>query len=215
MNVDKIMSWGMEKMKFTDETPLEVGYRYYHGLRSAKLAVALAEGMGLEVNREVLYVGSFLHDVGKAGYKGPDHGPRGAELIEAEIAHLFSSSELELVLSMVANHYMRPNSKHFAGKEKPVFPSEVLLIQDADTLDHFGSNGVWLAFHWSVHHAWNQREAIDFYNTDDPAWRLAAFEWLNYDLSRQELVHRIARIDAFYATWQQEEAGGLTSIVHK
>jgi|GEM_PF-5664697 len=23
MNVDKIMSWGIEKMKFTDETPLE------------------------------------------------------------------------------------------------------------------------------------------------------------------------------------------------
>ena len=147
MFVDKILSWGTEKMKFTNETPLEVGYRYYHGLRSAKLAVALAEGMGLEVDRDVLYVGSFLHDVGKAGNRGPDHGPRGAELIRAEIPHLFSATELELVLSMVSNHYMRPNGKHFEGKKIPVFPAEVLLIQDADTLDHFGCNAVWLAFH--------------------------------------------------------------------
>ena len=190
MYVDKIVSWGTEKMKFTDEAPLETGYRYYHGLRTAKLAVALADGMGLEVGHELLYVGGFLHDVGKAGYRGPDHGPRGAELIRSEIPHLFSISELELVLSMVSNHYMRPNSKHFDGKEKPVLPAEVLLIQDADTLDHFGCNAVWLGYHWSVHHTRNQQETIDFYNTDDLFWRQSALNWLNYDLSRQELAHR-------------------------
>jgi len=212
MELDKIIAWGTEKMKYTDETPLEKGYRYYHGLRSAKLAAALAEGMGLEVNRNVLFVGSFLHDVGKAGYRGPNHGPRGAELIRSEIPHLFSTSELGLVLSMVENHYARPNSKHYVGKVKPSFPDEVLIIQDADTIDHFGSNGVWIAYHWSGHHLRSQQDEIDYYNTRDTRWRKEAVEGLNYDLCKQELQYRISRIDEFFAVWQQEEKGALTHL---
>lgn len=210
MNVDKIMSWGTERMKFTDETPLETGFRHYHGMRVASLAVALAERMGLEVSRDILYIGGFLHDVGKAGYRGPDHGPRGAELIKAEIPHLFSPNELQFVTTIVANHYMRPNSKHFECKDKPHFQTEVLLVQDADTIDHFGSNGIWLAFRWSVQEKRSPQDEIDYYNTGVTKWSKEAMDGLNYDLCRQELQHRTSRMDEFFSYWQKEELGGLT-----
>lgn len=212
MDKEKIIAWGTEKMKFADESPLETGYRYYHGLRVAKLALGLAERMGLQVDRELLYIGGFLHDVGKASYKGPEHGPRGAKMISDEIADLFTPNELALVLDMVGNHYMRPNSEYFSGKERPTYPSEVLLVQDADTLDHFGSNAVWLAFHWSTLQHPTQQETIDYYHTDDPRWRQKALQWVNYDLSRNELSYRLKRIDEFFAFWQQEESGLLTSV---
>jgi len=212
LDIDAIISWGTEKMKYTDETPLERGYRYYHGLRTAKLALALAKGMGLEVSEDLLYIGGFLHDVGKAGYKGPDHGPRGAEIIEQEISHLFTKQELLMVKSIVANHYMRPNSKHFVGKERPIFSAEVQLIQDADTLDHFGANAVWLSFHWSTQYQRAQQDELDYYNTKDSQWRREAGEGLNYELSKIELQQRIELSDKFFSAWQKEELGLLTCL---
>ena len=134
-----------------DESPLEPGYRWYHGVRTAKLAGLLAEQMQLDVDKDILELGGLLHDVGKAGYRGPDpHGIRGARLIRAEIAHLFPPDKLERVASIVANHYQRPNSKYWRGKEAPEFPAEVLLVQDADILDHLGANAIWLAFRYGA-----------------------------------------------------------------
>lgn len=210
MDIEKIMAWGTDRMKYTDETPLEQGYRYYHGLRTASLAVDLAKRMGLVLNTDILYVGGFLHDVGKAGYKGPQHGPRGGDLIRAEIPHLFEGAELERVVNIVSNHYMRPNSHHFFGKDKPHFDTEVLLVQDADTIDHFGGNGIWLAIHWDSHHKRTQSQSIDYYLTEDVKWRKEALQALNFDLSRAELAFRIQRTDEQMVYWQLENQGKLT-----
>jgi len=213
MDRQKILAWGAEKMRFAHDAPLEPGYRYYHGLRVARLAVELARTMQLRIDQEALFVGGFLHDVGKAGYNGPDHGPRGAELIRAEIAHLFNAHELDGVTAIVANHYMRPNSHHFAGRERPVFPAEVLLVQDADLIDHFGSNGIWLAFRWSVYHGRNQQESLDFYHGQDVSWRREALESVNFAVSRDEIASRMGRAAQFMSYWQLEEKGELTAAM--
>lgn len=215
MDIERILAWGEAKMRFANDAPLEPGYRYYHGLRVARLAVELAQAMQLRIDPDVLFVGGFLHDVGKAGYNGPDHGPRGAELIRAEIAHLFSADELDGVTAIVANHYMRPNSHHFAGRERPVLAAEVLLVQDADLIDHFGSNGIWLAFHWSAHHGRNQQESLDFYHGQDVSWRREALESVNYELSRDEIASRMDRAAQFMSFWQIEEKGELTAAMER
>jgi len=202
MDTENILRWGAAKMKLADATPLERGYRYYHGLRSASLACALARAENLAVRHEELYIGAFLHDVGKADYLGVGHGPRGQELIEAEIAHLFTPRELVLVGQIVSNHYARQQSS--------TMPVEVLLVQDADALDHFGSNAVWLAFHWAKHQGRNQAETMQFYHKEDREWRKRSLQGLNFARSRQEMHHRLARIEEFFAQWAKEEAGLLT-----
>jgi HD superfamily phosphodiesterase len=212
MDTERIMAWGLEKMKFTDETPLETGYRYYHGLRTARIAISLADGLNLAIDRDVLFAGGFLHDVGKAGYRGPDHGARGEAMIRSEIPSLFADTELDAVCSIVRNHYHRPNSRHYCGKEKPSFPAPVLLVQDADTLDHFGGNALWLAFRWAVTQGRTPSDALEFHREQDATWRREALEGLNFSLSRRELEARIARIDAFFALWEEEQEGKLTIL---
>lgn len=202
MDREGIMLWGAAKMKFADATPLERGYRYYHGLRTAALAGALARAENLSVRHEELYIGAFLHDVGKADYPGEGHGPRGQELIEAEIAHLFAPAELKLVGSIVKSHYAR--------HQDSALPLEALLVQDADAIDHFGSNAVWLAFHWAKHQGRTQAETMQFYHKEDRAWRERALGGLNFALSRNEMLYRLERIEHFFSHWAKEETGLLT-----
>ncbi len=211
MNITAIKAWAEAKMLQADESPLEPGYRWYHGVRTAKLAGLLAEQMQLDVDKDILELGGLLHDVGKAGYRGPDpHGIRGARLIRAEIAHLFPPDKLERVASIVANHYQRPNSKYWRGKEAPEFPAEVLLVQDADILDHLGANAIWLACRYGAKELRNQEAAIQRFYQVDPPWHQESLASLNYAASRQELEHRLKFLEHFYIQWKREERGELT-----
>lgn len=152
MQKEAILEWANQKMGDADDSPLEREYRLHHGQRVAALATLLADRMHIDVDRDILYVGALLHDLGKSGGQ-PDkgHGERGAEITRDEISHLFSKEELNRVCSIVENHYMRPNNLRFEGREVPEFADEVLLVQDADVLDHHGLFGVWLNMYWNAH----------------------------------------------------------------
>lgn len=211
MNIATIKAWAEAKMLQADDSPLEPGYRWYHGMRTAKLAGYLAHQMKLDIDEAIIEIGGLLHDVGKAGYKGPEaHGPRGARLIQEEIAHLFQPQELKRVTAIVANHYQRPKSKYWQEKEAPHFPAEILLVQDADTLDHLGANSIWLAFHYGINELRNQAKAIERFYLVDPEWHREGLASLNYDVSVREMEHRLAFLNSFYSQWQREEKGELT-----
>lgn len=211
MDITAIKAWAKTKMLQTDDSPLEPGYRWYHGVRTAKLAGYLASQMQLEVDEDVLEIGGLLHDIGKAGYSGPEpHGPRGARIIREEAAQLFTPDTLERVTAIVANHYQRPNSKHWRGKKAPEFPAETLLVQDADIIDHLGANAVWLAFRYGAAQLRNQEAAIQRFHQVDPPWHEESLASLNYTISRRELEHRLQFLEHFYSQWELEEQGELT-----
>ncbi|NLW17690.1 MAG: HD domain-containing protein [Firmicutes bacterium] len=213
MDIEAIKAWARSKMLEVDESPLEPGYRWYHGVRTAQLAIHLAKEMGLEVDIKVLELGGLLHDIGKAGYRGSEpHGPRGANIIRREIGHLFSPDKLEVVTAIVANHYQRPKSKYWRGKKAPNFPPEVLLVQDADILDHMGANAIWLAFHYGTAEGRNQAAAIQHFYQVDPPWYEECLASLNYEISRRELEHRLNFAHHFYQQWEREEGGKLTCL---
>ncbi|MGI6357219.1 MAG: HD domain-containing protein [Bacillota bacterium] len=215
MQWEAVIEWGKGKMLRSDEAPLEIGYRWHHGRRVANLALELARVEALTVDREVLYIGALLHDVGKAGYQGKEHGPRGARLIEEQIPHLFGRDELRQVTSIVANHYQRPKSKYLRDQPHPGWPPEVLLVQDADTLDHFGANGIWINHHWAALERRNQAESIARYYGVEKAWRQEALQALNYPAAVEELKQRIAFMDSFMRHWQREEQGLLIGFEGK
>lgn len=193
-----------------EDAPLETGYRYYHGLRVSKLALALAQSESISVESDLLFIAALLHDVGKAGTKGKGHGPRGAELIARSIPQLFNSEELRYVTNIVANHYMRPHSKYLQGEPDPGWPPEVLLVQDADTLDHFGANGIWISHHWAAMERRDQASSISRHWVDDEAWRQESQRAMNYPTALCELQHRISCMDSFIRQWEREEQGQLT-----
>ncbi|MGE5653666.1 MAG: HD domain-containing protein [Bacillota bacterium] len=209
MNSEAIIAWAQQKMLHTDEAPLERGYRYRHGKRVGMIAQRLVEQLGVSVHRELLFVGGLLHDVGKAGDRSTGHGSRGADLIAKEIPHLFTPDELDLVTKMVRNHCMRGNSPRQTEHERPLYPAEVLIIQDADTLDHFGTEGIRLAILWNAHHRRDAAGSVRYYNERDSKWRQEASEGMNYELSREILRKRIQRADEFFDAMAQAEEGKL------
>jgi uncharacterized protein len=206
MRIEDIMAWAEAKMRWSDESPLECGFRYFHGLRVADIARMLAESRSEEYDQQTLFLGAFLHDVGKAGYRGPDHGPRGAEMICREAMHMIAEKQREGICNAVANHYMRPRSSWLRGREVPELRYETLLVQDADILDHFGVVALWTAIRWSVQEGRNQLETIDRYY-GDAAWLEEASQSLNFAESREELAKRIALQETIYDSWRREQAG--------
>jgi hypothetical protein len=210
MDKPAILDWARERMASEEAGALETGYRYYHGLRVGALAVELGERLKLPVPPDLLYIAGVLHDVGKAGYMGQKpHGPRGAKLIRKHAGAWFEPEELERVCLMVENHYERPLSKWYADRQKPEWPDEVLVIQDADLIDHVGYNQVWRNFLIARHKDRTSTEVISRFWRHERAkeWWAESHASLNFDVSRVEFLAREQRFIEFCRGFEIELHG--------
>jgi len=201
MNIEAIRARASEMMAKTPEVPCEPGYRLNHGRRTEILSLEIADAEKLSVDRDPLAMGALLHDIGKDScVKGESHAECGAHILRDKFADLMSPDEIFNVAEIIAHHYERPNSKWYEGKEKPVWNLEILLVQDADVLDHFGTPGIWLSMHWAVYKNFGPAESVEQWFSSDfmCAWRQEARRSLNFRTSRRLLELRIAEMDAFF-----------------
>lgn len=201
MNIEAIRSRAIEMMAGQPEPPCEPGYRLHHGQRVETLALEIADREKLEVDHDRLAIGALLHDIGKADSgKGESHAVTGAQIVRTRFADLMDAEELEAVAQIVLHHFDRPNSIWFEGKEKPQWSPEILLVQDADMLDHFGIPGIWLSIHWATHKNLTPAQANTewFISEYMSSWRREARRSLNYKTSRCMLERRIAQMDDFF-----------------
>ncbi|MGI5870120.1 MAG: HD domain-containing protein [Kiritimatiellia bacterium] len=201
MNIEAIRARAVEKMTGIPEPPCEPGYRLHHGQRVEALALDIAQREKLDVNRDHLAIGALLHDIGKATTReNESHGEKGADIVRAEFADLMDADDLEAVAQIVLHHYDRPNSIWFDGKDKPAWPKEILIVQDADMLDHFGVPGIWLTLHWAAHKDFTPaRTNTDWFTSEYMcSWRREARRSINFTASRRMLELRIAQMDDFF-----------------
>lgn len=126
----------------------EPGYAYYHGQRVAKIALTLRELIlpDEQIYDDVIRVGGWFHDVGK-GIE--PHWTYGALICQELLEDLCSPAKLEQIVEIVGSHTLRKTKE---------YPHYVKLVQDADILDHFGSQEIWLGF-W---HSAFRRETVDY-----------------------------------------------------
>jgi len=200
LNIEAIYQRAEDIMTPVHEIPYEPGYRLNHGKRVEALCMQIVEAEQLDVNRECLAIGARLHDIGKGDDKFEPHGSRGARWVRERFADLMPADALEQVAEIVAHHYERPKSKWYTGKEKPIWNTEILVVQDADVLDHFGMSGIWISLRWSAHHGRSPTETKEnwFDSERKINWRIEARKSLNFDTSRHMLEARIAEMDAFF-----------------
>lgn len=201
MNTDAIRERAVALMADTIELPYEPGYRLHHGGRTATLCMEIADTEGLTVDREALALGALMHDIGKSSAAlGESHGVRGAQMVKELFADLMTPDERTKVAEIVEHHYERPNSRWFANKAKPLWSTEILVVQDADVLDHFGIPGIWLSMHWAVQKKFSPVLARQewFEAPRMVTWRADARRSLNFEISRRLLELRIAEMDDFY-----------------
>jgi uncharacterized domain HDIG len=191
-------------MANTYEFPCEPGYRLHHGERVAKLAAEIRDMENLAVDSCAMRFGAIMHDIGKAGCpKGVSHAANGARIIERNFADILSREESSAISEIVARHCDRPNSKWYAGRDKPALKPEILAVQDADVLDHFGPSGIWLSLHWAAAKDASPLDTARYWFDSQQSndWRAEAERSLNFESSRATLKTLVAEMNEFYRKW--------------
>ena len=173
----------------------EPGNKFYHGERTAKLALHLREILfpGETQGNDILTVAAWFHDL-RNGEE--NHCELGAEETARLIAPYCTPAECGEICRIIRRHDDRTSPRtDFSDLEK--------LHQDADLLDHFGTYDIWMSFLYSAHHGETPLSAAEFMRRE----KLQDYDhWLNrlnYELSRciyrEKLAYQLAFLDRFDA----------------
>ena len=129
------------------------GNKYYHGQRTANLALTLREILLPENSSsdEILTVSAWFHDISNGS---ENHCALGAEKTRQLLSGLCTQDELEQICYIISVHDERIEGNNY--------PEVVKLMQDADLLDHLGTFGVWEHFLYATAHGETINEAKDF-----------------------------------------------------
>ena len=170
----------------------EPGNKFDHGIRTAKLAERLRTAIcpdDTTVNPDVLTIAAWFHDLCNGQ---PDHETLGADALPALIGHLVTEEELSAVCDLIRLHDHR--QKDIGIEERlNVYPPALLILQDADFLDHLGTYDVWVTF---AEFSYRQKTPLDYAKqfTDGSFDRFAA-RWrreINYPLSHEIFEEKIS-----------------------
>jgi len=183
----------------------ERGYRYYHGLRTVRIAenlIARSEELDrAEVDLFLVRCGGLLHDIAK-GLMDGEHGEEGARLVREGFSDLLGAHDLDRVADIVRYHNKRDPTRDY--------PVEVKVIQDADLIDHLGAMEVWLAFHWSAARDEPVAESLRWFEGDRArSWWDYCLSHCNFELSRLAMERRLERFWRFLADLRRENDGEL------
>ena len=162
----------------------ERGYTFHHGLRTARMALALHEQISkpLEVSEPLLFVAALFHDVGK-GYE--PHNRSGAVTIKRLLDGQLGRDELKAAGRIIREHNIRKKNRRCWTASK--------IVQDADLLDHFGAHGVWLCLYNSATHARSDEQTLNFHNGPEyQAYLAKSRKALNFQVSRLAFDGRVA-----------------------
>lgn len=189
------MHMGAQKSHQTRER----GFIYYHGLRTAKLALHLSlripETVG--VDEDVLFAGALFHDLGKGG---PEHNVAGAVRAMSILNGACGKDELRAVAELIEHHNLRDRS--------PALPVASRIVQDADILDHMGGQMVWLSLFWSANHDRGPDETLEYYYSEEhQAYIERLRSLLNFDAAVAEFDSRRMLQETFFKRLGEEMEG--------
>jgi len=178
----------------------EVGYLLHHGQRTAEIALRLCEVIdnNEEVNGDILYAAALFHDIGKG--INP-HAETGAELARTLLSEVCSPVECEQIASLIRQHNKR------AQQQTPLAAG---ILQDADILDHFGAQAVWLCCLYNGYTEKGPHGALAYYESEENALYLQRSRaLLNYDYSREVFDRRLEVEQSFFKRFREEMDGAL------
>ena len=123
----------------------EPGNKFEHGIRTAKLAERLRTAICPDddtVNADILTVAAWFHDLCNGQ---DDHENAAADALPALIGHLVTEEELSAVCALIRVHDQRKRNMTL-DERLAAYPPALLLLQDADFLDHLGTYDIWVTF---------------------------------------------------------------------
>ncbi|NLJ81191.1 MAG: HD domain-containing protein [Firmicutes bacterium] len=198
MDLEQIKELAQSTMGRRQSHPYrQPGYIFYHGQRVGNLALTLRELVfpGQIEDDDVILVGSWFHDVAK-GLE--PHWEYGALLAGKLLEGRCSQNQLDQIQEIIKGHTLR--------KEK-FYPHYVQLVQDADLLDHMGTQEIWLSF---LHAAGSGRDAgsvLDFYKKEYKEKIARDRLLLNYSQSVEIFEEKNRFVEDFAARLARENQG--------
>lgn len=182
-----------------DKNGREQGWIYFHGVRTAKIALRLSSECGLEADRDVLWIAGLFHDIAKNQER---HNERGADLAEELLKDHCPADLLERIVRTVRHHNQR--------KKSDSFPVEERIIQDADLIDHCGHIGVWVVFYLHGSHRESFDDHAAYFQSDKQlGWRNYMQSHLNFAESKRILDERLRFEDAFFKEFRRLYTDGI------
>ena len=203
MNIDHINEIAYKKMgNLKAHIRREKGFIYYHGLRTAKLALTLRKNIYPEISKydDIIYVGALFHDIGK-GIE--PHEKTGQALVKYMLKKHCTEEELGMISDIVRFHRDRNTDKDYSIWVK--------LVQDADILEHQGTTEVWLNFAYSLYDERSYDRAIEWWLKDEKSLkeRIEQEGKLNYSFSRKIWHEKISFVDNFIKRLKDESEGEI------
>ena len=181
----------------------EIGDKYFHGQRVAKLAVRLRELIfpQLTDKDDILTVAAWFHDICNGHPKFHKiHGKKGAELVRELLANHCTAAELDEICAIIAAHDDRITESDSLSLK---------LQQDADHLDHFGADEILEECSYTAVHELSRIATITELQRriEDKGeiWR----NQLHFKLSRRIFDEKHAFVGAFIERYMVEIAGEI------
>lgn len=181
----------------------ERGSVYFHGQRVAKGVIQLRKLVtGDNSHDPYLRAAALFHDVGKGM---EPHAATGASIMRDQLKGYMAPDEIDEVVRLIANHDDRkPESR------KHDLP--VRLLQDADLLDHYGTQEIFMCFSYSAVHERGMSTAMDFYRNDFKKVVNRARKLLNFEESRRVFDEKYRFQREFIKRLKVESEGGYMPV---
>ncbi|MFP4356342.1 MAG: HD domain-containing protein [Phycisphaerae bacterium] len=177
------------------------GYIFQHGLRVARLSAQLADCVDpqRQIDRDTLWAGALLHDVGK----GIDpHHEIGGVVAGQLLADLARADQIEIISRIIAEHNQRYRAQHCLPASR--------IVQDADMLDHHGHQGVCLILGEVPSRFDTLAHAAESQLSPDGAEHFQICRsLLNFDVAREAFDRRIEAQKSFFQGLAASEEGQL------
>lgn len=177
----------------------ERGSIYFHGQRVSRGVIQLRKLVTSDNSHDpYLRVAGLFHDVGKGM---EPHAHIGAVLMKELLRPYMAPDEVDEVVRLIDVHDDRkPDS------DKHDLP--VRLLQDADLLDHFGTQEIWMCFSYYATHERGVSEALDFYRNDYKKSVNRQRKLLNFEESRRIFEEKYRFQRDFIKRLKVESEGG-------
>ena len=202
MNLDKIQKRAFELMGSRKaHLEREVGGIYYHGQRTANVAVTLRKQLIPDDDSmdNILRASAYFHDVAK-GIE--PHAKYGTIVAEEALKDLVTEDELASICELISKH----KGRDLNNESTSPF---VKLFQDADLIEHFGMYEIWMNFQYYAHTNGTMVDAIKFYDEHHDIHVGNNRKLLNYDISKKIFDEKVEFEKLFIDRLKKEGKGGI------
>lgn len=165
----------------------EKGNKFHHGQRVAQSIKELAELILYRGDLAPVTVAAWLHDISNGEVSHKEHGKVGAGKVAEMIKGLCTDIELKQICHFIEVHDERDIS---------VDTIELKLLQDADLLDHFGTQLIWCLFQAALKDDLSMSEAAGLIlkNVERDMWHL---DELHFDVSKKIFIEKMDFVRRF------------------